>query len=116
MQLAQLILVIVMVWRAENSSGHPALRHEGVSALGWFGRGAFGLVERAEMSTHNVGNCFVFTQPKRVVQRAKEHRLNDFALGVFLHGEADRISLRLLQNKKGDVKQRKGASRHLDLT
>jgi hypothetical protein len=48
-QLAQLVLVIVIIRRAEDDPAHAALRHEGINTLRRFGGRAFGLIERAKM-------------------------------------------------------------------
>jgi len=95
-ELAQLVLVIVIIRRTENDAAHAALRHKGVFALRRFGGRAFGLVKRGEMILEHVRHRFVLAQPRGVVQRAKEQRLFDRAIGVFLHSKLDGVTLRLL--------------------
>ena len=48
-QLAQLVLVVVVVGRAQDDAAHAALGDKGVLAFRRLGRRAFGLVERGEV-------------------------------------------------------------------
>ena len=48
-QLAQFVLIIVIIWRAENDAAESALRDERVSALRRIGWRALGFVERVEV-------------------------------------------------------------------
>ena len=72
MQFAQLVLVIVVVGRAENDAADAALGHEGVLALGRLGGSAFSLVERGEMFPQHVIHRFVLGKPQGIIERANE--------------------------------------------
>ena len=63
-QLAQLVLVIVIIRRAENDTAHAALRDERINALGRFRRGAFSLVKRGEMIFEDVRDSIFFARPR----------------------------------------------------
>ena len=133
-QLAQLVLVIVMVRRTEDDAAHAALRDECVTALRRLHGRALGQVERGEMSFQDVCDGLVLAQPRRFVERANKQRLRDRRSGTgilpvscfgsrrrgrrrhyFLHVQLDGITLRLLQNEPRNVEQRIGAAGHLDL-
>ena len=114
-QLAQLILVIVVVWGAEDHPAQAALRDKGVFALRRFGGGAFGLVEGGEMILQHVLDGLVLGQPKRVVEGAGEQGLGDLAVGLPHDAEGDRVTFRLLEDQPSDVKQRVGPAGGLDL-
>ena len=115
MHLAQLVLVIVMIRRAENDTAQTTLRHKRVRALGRLGGRAFGLVERGEMFQQHMRDDLLLAQPQRFIQRANKQRLHRLAPGILLHRKPDRVTLRLLQNQPRDVKQRIRPARHLDL-
>ena len=95
-QLAQLVLVIVMVRRAEDDAAHAALRDKGVSALRRLDSRALGLIERGEMIFQDVRDSFVFAQPRRLVERTNKQRLRDCAVGFLLDVQPDGITFRLL--------------------
>ena len=82
-QLAQLVLVIVIIRRAENDAAQAALRDERVNALRRLRRRALGLVKRGEMIFENVRDGFVLARPRRIVQRA-DKKLRCRAVGFFL--------------------------------
>ena len=113
--LRKLVLVIVMVRRAENHAAHAALRDKRVCALGRFDGRALGLVKRGEMIFQNVRHRLVLAQPRRVVERANKQRLGNRAIGLFLHAQPDGITFRLLQNDLRDLEKRKRPAGHLDL-
>ncbi len=83
-QLAQLVLVIVIIRRAKNDAAQAALRDERVNALRRFRRRAFGLVKRGEMIFENVRDGFVLARPRRIVQRADEKLLRPCRRPFFL--------------------------------
>src|SRR5436190_11868379 len=92
-QLAQLVLVIVIIRRAENDAAHATLRDESVFALRRLGGGTFRLIERSVMLVQNVRDGFVLGKPQGVVERAKEQWLDWLALGVFLDAECDAVAV-----------------------
>src|SRR5690606_2050665 len=114
-KFAKLVLVIVIIGRAKNRSAHAALRDERINAFWRIGRRAFSLVKRAEMFVENVRDRFVFRKPKRIVERAKKKRLNNFVV-LFYDFELHHLPLWFLQNEFGNFKQRIGAARYFDLT
>ena len=112
-QFAELVLVVVIVGRAENDAAHAALGHEGVNALGRIGLRALGLIKGAEMVFEDVVHGLGLAGPRGIVQRANKQGLGrgrPFFLGE-LHG----IALGLLQNQEGDFEKRVGAAGDLDL-
>ena len=60
MELAELILIIVVIGRTEHDPTDSTLSHESVFPLGRFGSGAFRLVESAEMLLDNVIDGITF--------------------------------------------------------
>src|SRR5262245_27772768 len=58
---------------------------------------------------------FFLTQPNGVIQRAQEKGLSWISFRIFLYGESNGVSLRLLNYEKRDVEQRECAAGHLDL-
>ncbi len=63
----------------------------------------------------NVRDGFIFGKPGRIVERTNEKRLDSGAIGLFLDGKTDGVTLRLLQNEMGDLEQRIGATGDFDL-
>ena len=81
-EFAQLILVIVVIGRAEDGAAHAALGDESISAPGRFGGGAFGLVKGVEMPAQDVSDRLVLGKPEGVIQGAQKERLDGLALSV----------------------------------
>ena len=115
MQLVQLVLVIVVIRRAQQDAAEAALRHEGVGALGRFGGGLLDLVERAEVLFEDVVDRLLFAQPERVVEHAGEECLRGAAFPRFLDANLDAEALILLQHQPRDVEQRIGPACHANL-
>ena len=114
-QLAQLVLVIVMVRRAKHHPAQAALRDKRVDALRRLGRRAFGLIKRGEMIFEDMRDGLVLARPRGFVERADEQRLRHGAVRLFLNREPDGIAFRLLQNQQRNLEQRIRPAGHLDL-
>ena len=70
MQLAKLVLVIVVIGRAQNDAAHSTLGDKRVGALGRIGLCLLSLVERCEVPVEQVADGFFFGEPDGFVQRA----------------------------------------------
>src|ERR1051325_818000 len=116
MKCAQLILVIVMIGRAENNPADAALSDESVFALGRFGGSAFSLIKGSKMLFQDMSNSFVLGEPKRIIESTNEQRLDGLAFGIFLNIEDNREPVRPLQDHLGNFEQRIGAASHANLS
>ena len=76
-QLAQLVLVIVIIRRAKDRAAQAALRDERINALGRLRRRAFSLIKRGEMIFENMRDGFFIARPRRIIERAHEKWLRD---------------------------------------
>src|SRR5260221_12255338 len=74
-QLAQLVLIIVMVRRAGNHAADGALRDKRVNALGRFGGDTNSLIERGEMIFHDGRDGLRPPQPRGFVEPPNKQRL-----------------------------------------
>jgi len=102
-QLVELVLVVVMIGRAENHAAQAALGNEGVNTLGRFGRRALGGVEGGEMILENVGHGLLFAEPGGVIQGSGEQRLFGRAIGVFANAQLNGVAFRLVQDELGNL-------------
>ena len=81
-QFAQLILIIMVVRRAENHATHPALGDESVSAFWRIDLGAFRLIKSSEMLVQDIADRFFLRKPERLIERANKKRLQGLAVGA----------------------------------
>ena len=114
-ELAQFVLVIVIVRRAENGAAETALGDKRVSPFRRISRRAIRLVKRVEVFSKRVIDRVLLGKPECVVQIANPKRLGRLAIRLFHDAERDVITLGFFQNQMGDVENRVGAAGQLDL-
>src|SRR5262245_36364199 len=88
-QLAELVLIIMIIRRAEDDSAQSALRDKRVSPLRRINLRPLSLIESREVPIQRVTDRLVFGQPKRVVQRTQVKRLDNGAVRLLLGAERD---------------------------
>src|SRR5437773_6534539 len=114
-QLAQFVLVIVIVRRAENGAAETALCDKRVRAFRRIGRRALRLVKRVEVFSRHVIDGVRLGKPERVVQIANPKRLGRLAIRLFHDAKRDVIAVGFFQDQMGDVENRIGATGQFDL-